>query len=124
MRLYLSQKSNLILKPCTTTMGKPFVENSNALCPLYVRIKIYLEKKGWEEKIFTPTKTKNRDMCYIKFEGGAYYGYRPLCDKGFELHLFSKREDAEVQSIDMLSDSEEDWPPREIVEICWSEVGG
>jgi hypothetical protein len=63
--------------------------------------------------------TKRRKWWVIKFEGGGYYGDRPHGD-GFDLALYETKSAAE-EEFERISEDEE-WPPHEIVEICWADV--
>lgn len=62
-------KSTLSLKPCTVTMGQPFNTSRNRMCPVYEKMKIVLEARGWNQKAFHASKIPQGDMCYFKYDG-------------------------------------------------------
>ena len=62
-------KTTLSLKPCTVTMGKPFETSRNKMCPVYEKMRIVLEARGWSQKAFHASKIPQGDMCYFKFDG-------------------------------------------------------
>ena len=57
------------MKPCTVTMGKPFDTSRNRMCPVYEKMKIILEARGWKQKAFHASKLPQGDMCYFKYDG-------------------------------------------------------
>ena len=50
-------------------MGKPFESNGKRMCPVYEKMKIILEARGWNQKAFHSSKVPQGDMCYFKFDG-------------------------------------------------------
>ena len=50
-------------------MGMPFDTSRNRMCPVYEKMKIILEARGWKQKAFHASKVHQGDMCYFKYDG-------------------------------------------------------
>ena len=50
-------------------MGMPFDTSRNRMCPVYEKMKIVLEARGWKQKAFHASKVHQGDMCYFKYDG-------------------------------------------------------
>ena len=69
---------------------------------------------------FEECTTKRRKWWVIRFENGEYYG-EETDNEGFDLALFNSKKAGEEEATRVFED--DDWPPYEVVEICWSIVG-
>ena len=60
------KRVNVVLKPCTRTLGKPF-EGDEAKCPLYRKVDSFFTPNGWSQTNSNAYKTGISDKCSVKY---------------------------------------------------------
>ncbi|MBA3045050.1 MAG: hypothetical protein FP824_02410 [Euryarchaeota archaeon] len=62
------QNIALKLEACKVTLGVPFDESRKKMCPVYKRLRDYLEARGWTRKHYHAENVHNGGMCCFKYE--------------------------------------------------------
>lgn len=62
------QNIALSLEACKVTMGVPFDESRKKICPVYKKLRDYLEARGWTKKHYHAENVHNGGMCCFRYE--------------------------------------------------------
>ncbi|MBU4071694.1 MAG: hypothetical protein KJ773_05930 [Candidatus Thermoplasmatota archaeon] len=63
------QNIALKLKAFKVTLGVPFDESRQKMCPVYKRLRDHLEARGWARKHYHAENVHHGGMCCFKYEG-------------------------------------------------------